>query len=72
MVKSSFNLKNFRKIAFNEGAKGQITSQSRCMMNCFKSKMDKSGKAQESWFGCFKEYNEAKSKSDWSIKYSSH
>lgn len=72
MQKSSFNLKTFRKHAFYDGAKGQITTQSRCMMNCFKSKMEKSGKAQESWFDCLEEYNKAKSKSDWSIKYSSH
>ena len=72
MQKTTFNLKSFRKQAFYEGGKGQVTQQSRCMMNCWKSKMEKSGKAQESWSKCLEEYNTAKSKSDWSIKYSSH
>ena len=75
MEKNTFNLKTFRKQAFYDGAKGQITNQSRCMMNCFKSKMENGktkGEAQESWFGCLEEYNTAKSKSDWAIKYSSH
>lgn len=71
-MNKAFNLKSFRKQAFQEGGKGQITTQSRCMMNCFKAKMEKNGKPQEAWFGCLEEYNKAKSKSDWAVKYSSH
>lgn len=69
MTKTSFNLSKFRKIAFNDGAKGAIHSQTRCMMNCYKGNMINGKGAQESWQSCVKEYNEAKSNSDWYIKY---
>lgn len=69
MIKTTFNLKKFRKQAFNDGAKGAIHSQTRCMMNCYKKQMDSGSGAQESWQKCLNEYNEVKGSSDWYKKY---
>ena len=69
-MKTSFNLKAFRKQAFYEGAKAQIHIQSRCMMNCFKSKMGGKSGAQESWFSCLDEYNKDNKSGKWSQTYS--
>lgn len=68
-MKKAFNLKTFRKQAFYEGSKGQIHTQSRCMMNCYKIKMEKGSSAQEAWQSCVDEYNNAK-ENDWALKYS--
>ena len=71
-MKTSFNLKTFRKQAFYEGAKGQITSQTRCLMNCYKLQREKNKKigAQEAWSNCLGEYNSDKKSGNWSSKYS--
>ena len=68
-MKKSFNLQKFQKQAFYEGAKAQIHNQSRCMMNCYKSKLEKGNGAQKAWQSCVDEYNNSKD-SDWSLKYS--
>jgi len=71
-MKTSFNLKTFRKQAFYEGGKGQITNQSRCLMNCYKFQRENNKKsgAQEAWQNCLNEYNDDKKSGNWSSKYS--
>lgn len=69
-MEKSFNLNRFRKQAFYEGGKGQVTTQTRCMMNCYKVKREAGKSAQEAWQNCLDEYNEPKSNSKWAEKYS--
>ena len=69
-MKKTFNLKQYTKKAFYEGAQGYIKPQTRAWQNCYKCKSDKGKGPQEAWDECLKEYQEFSS-SDWSLKYSS-
>lgn len=68
-MKLTFNLDKFNKKAFYDGGNAAIKSQTRCMMNCYKAKMDAGKTANEARESCVEEYNNAKN-NDWSTKYS--
>jgi len=69
-MKKLFNLKQYTKKAFYEGAQGYMKPQTRAMQNCYKCKSEEGKSPQEAWKDCLEEYQEAGS-SDWSLKYAS-
>ncbi len=69
MIKA-FNLKQYTKKAFYEGAQGYMKPQTRAWQNCYKCKSDEGKGPQDAWNECLKEYQEAGS-SNWAVKYSS-
>jgi hypothetical protein len=70
IMKKAFNLKQYTKQAFYEGAQGYMKPQTRGMQNCYKCKSDEGKSPQQAWDECRDEYQEANS-SDWAVKYSS-
>ena len=70
-MKTSFNLKNFRKHAYYDDGRGLTQEMTRACMNCQKEKREKGIGAQEAWFSCIDEYNNQKN-GEWSLKYASH
>ena len=69
-MKTSFNLKSFRKHAYYDGGRGLTQEMTRACMNCQKEKREKGVGAQEAWFSCIDEYNNQKN-GEWSLKYAS-
>ena len=69
-MKKAFNLKQYTKTAFYEGAQGYMKPQTRAWQNCYKCKSDEGKGPQKAWDECMNEYQEAGS-SDWAVKYSS-
>ena len=68
-MKNTFNLKQYRKKAYYDDGKGLILPQSRAMMNCYKTKMEKGNSAHEASESCIKEFQTMK---DWVGNYSAH
>ena len=64
-MEKKFNLKDFRKKAFYEGARGYMQAETRAKQVCYKCKYDEGKTPQEAWNECNDEYNEASNKDTW-------
>ena len=70
-MKKSFNLSKFMKTAVYDDGRGNMNMQTRAWNNCRKHRCDTGENPQAAWDNCLKEYQEANSKSDWILKYTS-
>lgn len=69
---STFNLKQHLTKTANmayEGSQGYFLAQSRAWMNCIKCKQVEGQSAQESWQGCFDEFQKGDRKLSWIQDY---
>ena len=69
-MKKAFNLKQYIKTAFYEGAQGYMKDQTRAWQNCYKQQCDKKKGPQEAWTTCMEEYQKADNKGKWTLGYS--
>lgn len=69
MKKVTFNLQKFYRKAYYDDGKGLVQEQTRCMMNCYKTKLDEGITPQKAFDSCLKEYQTSSKDGKWSLKY---